>query len=145
MTEQDKQVIERLAELLGWSDCEWFSMITAFDLTGNEKRKKTPPVYRQSKVVDSHIEHRVFPPSRLDGNGMLWLMGECDRRGLYVDIDSSCDEVVTFEKQEMQAVFTIGFENLESIPAAVNKAALEALEACNGKVQNTQPRNTTLA
>lgn len=64
--------IEYLAEFFDWGELKWKNGRIKL-LEGKQKNQNTA---------------KTFPPSKLDGNGLLWLISESNRKGIVLDLHS---------------------------------------------------------
>ena len=127
---KDKEPLEQLARMLGWVRLHW-----------------SDDPYNQAKTVlkgspSKSAWERVFPPSRNDGNGMIWLMDElCKVFGKKINQefafneDRECDITIELLDPNMDERTTLALFveaeplGINSLPRLYNLAALKALES----------------
>ena len=123
MKDEDKKIIEELATMMGWRGLSWRSPGEELLLFGNL------PLHEETVLFG------VFPPSRNDGNGMLWLLGEnhknddVDVRAMPWDGDhfAAIGTDMTAEP-DIKDVAYIAALSVAEIPMAVFKATLAVLK-----------------
>lgn len=113
--QKHKKMIEEVALFLGWTELSWSSMrkerITTYtSMTGR------PPSGQETKQG----WREVFPPSTLDGNGMLWLMSRC------------------IPKTHLGVQFSIGWDTDKESSVLVNPWDSKSLKRDFGRAETPQ-------
>lgn len=122
-SQDERQTIERLYELLGWKDyCS--------NSWSHDPENQCRQVLYGCPPASYPSGRQVFPPSRQDGNGLLWLVYALAHLGFEVGVAvtrQDSEVVIDYERHGLRVLM----DKDPHLPRKANKAAVEALEQRN--------------